>query len=187
MILLDASTSELAQLLVDATGRLVDKATITKSFVDSFAPKATSTILKRTTPLEFLYAASPFAPRCLFEKPWSSAWIKSRHKFGLDSSAIALPTYHEQSRKFGMTRMSSSEASLWIRELLCLTGTSEKVADTVSSHGLKATLLSWVAKSGKFSTTEQRCLGHHFDPELRSVLIYSRDSYAPLAADTPDA
>ena len=78
--------------------------------------------------------------------------------------------------------MSSSEASLWIRELLCLTGTSEKEANRVSSHGLKATLLSWAAKSGKFSATEQRCLGHHFDPEMRSVLIYSRDSYAPLAA-----
>ena len=343
MILLDPSTSELALSLVDAAGRLVEEATITKSFVDSFAPKATSTILKRTThlwgfcsfvtdrklgsPLEFqepvvygylnfmrdssrgatapasflqsigflhgvvrltsfphgvlisarcsglaksessrkrptkqstvlttdqvwglerfvvnnapsflsaigghilfcIYScarwsdsmaldkieefisnqivlvetatshhktasasgdASMLLPllclgRCLFEKPWSTAWIKSRRKFGLDSSEIAMPTYHEQSGKFGTTRMSSSEASLWIRELLCLTGTSEQVADTVSSHGLKATLLSWVAKSGKFSTTEQRCLGHHFDPELRSVLIYSRDSYAPLAA-----
>ena len=78
--------------------------------------------------------------------------------------------------------MSSSEATLWIRELLCLGGTKEKEANHFSSHGLKATLLSWVAKTGKFSATEQRCLGHHFDPELRSVLIYSRDSYAPLAA-----
>ena len=51
MILLDPSTSELAQSLVDAAGRLVDEATITKSFVDSFAPKATSTMLKRTTHL----------------------------------------------------------------------------------------------------------------------------------------
>ena len=343
MILLDPATSELALSLVDAAGRLVDEATITKSFVDSFAPKSTSTVLKRAThlwsfcvyvtdkklgsPLEFLepvvYEYLNFMPesgrgatapgsflqsigflhgvvrltafpngvllsarctglakseaskkrptkqstvlttdqvwelerfvvnhspsflsvigghilfclyscarwgdsmsldkveeffsnqivlvetatshhktsqasgdasmllpllclgRCLFEKPWSSAWIESRKHFGLDSSAIALPTFHEKSGKFGATRMSSSEGTLWIRELLCLTGTPEKEADKFSSHGLKATLLSWVAKSGRFSATEQRCLGHHFDPELRSVLIYSRDSCAPLAA-----
>ena len=70
--------------------------------------------------------------------------------------------------------MSSSEGTLWIRELLCLTGTPEKEADKSSSHGLKATLLSWVAKSGRFSATEQRCLGHHFDPELRQY------SYTPV-------
>ena len=51
MILLDPATSELALSLVDAAGRLVDEATITKSFVDSFAPKSTSTVLKRTTHL----------------------------------------------------------------------------------------------------------------------------------------
>ena len=51
MVLLDPATSELAQSLVDAAGRLVDESVITRSFVDCFAPKATSTILKRTTHL----------------------------------------------------------------------------------------------------------------------------------------
>ena len=343
MVLLDPSTSELAQSLVDAAGRLVDEAVITRSFVDCFAPKATSTILKRTThlwgycvyvtdeklgsPLEFqeqvLYqylnhvrdsnrgatASAAFlqsinflrgtvrltvfmggivlSSRCtglakseasrkrvtkqstvltadqvwqlerfvvenspsflsaigghilfclyscarwgdsmaldkieefisnqivlvetatshhktssaagdssmllpllclgrgLYDKPWSHAWIESRKACNLESSSIAMPTYHERSGRFGATKMSSSEATLWIRELLCLGGTKEREANHFSSHGLKATLLSWVAETGKFSATKQRCLGHHFDPEMRSVLIYSRDTYAPLVA-----
>ena len=343
MVLLDPATSELAQSLVDAAGRLVDESVITRSFVDCFSPKATSTLLKRTThlwayctfvtegqlgsPLEFpepvlyqylnhmrdsnrgatasasflqsinflhgtvrltvfsggillssrctglakseasrkrvtkqstvlttdqvwqlerfvvenspsylsaigghilfcLYScarwgdsmaldrieefvcnqivlvetatshhktasaagdASMLLPllclgRGLYDKPWSHAWIASRKACNLESSSIAMPTYNEGSGKFGSSKMSSSEATLWVRELLCLGGTKEKDASHFSSHGLKATLLSWVAKTGKFSATEQRCLGHHFDPEMRSVLIYSRDTYAPLAA-----
>ena len=40
--------------------------------------------------------------------------LDSRKQFGLDSSAIALPTFHEKSGRFGATRMSSSEGTLWI-------------------------------------------------------------------------
>ena len=131
--------------------------------------------------------ASLFLPllclgKCLYDKPWSTAWLKCRAHFKLDQSKYGLPSYSEKAGKFLDEPMSSSEASLWLRELLCLTGTSEQEAARISSHGLKATLLSWCAKSGKFSDTEQRCLGHHYDPELKSVLVYSRDTYSPLAA-----
>ena len=120
--------------------------------------------------------------RGLYTKAWSSCWLQAREVCGLRKSRVSLPWYNEKQSCFGSSAMSTSEATLWLRELLCLTGASEKEAAKITSHGLKATLLSWCAKSGRFNEKEQRCLGHHFDPEMRSVLVYSRDSYTPLAA-----
>ena len=54
----------------------------------------------------------------------------------------------------------------------------------ITSHGLKATLLSWISKLGGWTERDQKLMGHHFDRESRSVLIYSRDSYTPLAMQT---
>ncbi|CAE7440257.1 unnamed protein product [Symbiodinium necroappetens] len=56
--------------------------------------------------------------------------------------------------------------------------------DNITSHGLKATLLSWISKLGGWTEQNQKLMGHHFDRESRSVLIYSRDSYTPLAMQT---
>ena len=56
--------------------------------------------------------------------------------------------------------------------------------NNITSHGLKATLLSWISKLGGWTERDQKLMGHHFDKESRSVLIYSRDSYTPLAMQT---
>ena len=108
--------------------------------------------------------------KCLCDKAWSTAWLKCRAHYKLDQFKYSLPSYNEKAGRFLEEAMSSSEATLWLRELLCLTGTAEAAASKVPSHGLKATLLSWCSK------------WHHYDPELKSVLVYSRDTYSPLAA-----
>ena len=120
--------------------------------------------------------------QCLHTESWAAAWLRSKDRMELPEARYAMPTFDERRGCFGRAKMSSSEATLWLRDLLVRSGTHPASVEKITSHGLKATLLSWVAKSGRFSQADQRCLGHHFDRSSRSVLIYSRDTYAPLAA-----
>ena len=101
---------------------------------------------------------------------------------GIPDTPFAMPTFDESLGAFRKAKMSSSEAMLWLRDLLVRAASPTDSVGRITSHGLKATLLSRASKSGKFTMPEQRCLGHHFDRSSRSVLIYSRDTYAPLAA-----
>ena len=122
--------------------------------------------------------------RGLYSEPWASSWLASREHFGLGGEGPALPTYCERSSSFGRLPMSSTEATLWLRDLLCKSGSPAASVNNITSHGLKATLLSWISKLGGWTERDQKLMGHHFDKESRSVLIYSRDSYTPLAMQT---
>ena len=122
--------------------------------------------------------------RGLFSEPWANSWLASREHFGLGSAGPSLPTYCERTSSFGSLPMSPTEATLWLRDLLCKTGSSVADVVNITSHGLKATLLSWISKLGGWTERGQKLMGHHFDRESRSVLIYSRDSYTPLAMQT---
>eukprot|EP00439_Symbiodinium_sp_Y106_P018052 s11775_g2.t1 len=85
----------------------------------------------------------------LYEKPWADAWLASRKHVGIDSSGPSLPTYCERTGSFGSVPMPSTEATLWIRELLCKAGCVPGEVEGITSHGLKATLLSWISKLGE--------------------------------------
>ena len=122
--------------------------------------------------------------RDLFSEPWANSWLASREHFGLGSSDPSLPTYCVRTSSFGSLPMSSTEATLCLRDLLCKSGSSVGDVGNITSHGLKATLLSWISKLGGWTERDQKLMGHHFDRESRSVLIYSRDSYTPLAMQT---
>ena len=115
--------------------------------------------------------------------PWSKAWLAARqiHKVGRPHTWASIASWSDRNNKFTTTGMSSTEASLWLREVLEECGFTPEVASTVSSHSLKSTLLSWSAKSGKFTDPQRRQMGHHMDAQDRSMLVYSRDAYAPIA------
>ena len=74
--------------------------------------------------------------------------------------------------------MSSTEATLWLRALLCKSESRQCDVEDIASHGLKATLLSWINTHthGGWSERDQKLMDHHVDREARSVLIYSRCS-----------
>ena len=118
--------------------------------------------------------------------PWSTAWLAARtiHKVGRPFTWAAITSWSDKANKFTATPMSSTEATLWLREVLEEVGFPREVTETVSSHSLKSTLLSWSAKSGKFTDPQRRQMGHHLDPQDRSMLVYSRDTYAPIAVAT---
>ena len=74
--------------------------------------------------------------------------------------------------------MGAGEASSWLRSIVGSVGSS---GGKISSHSLKVTLLSWMAKSGG-SMESRRLLGYHAAPGDRSLRHYSRDALSgPLA------
>ena len=75
--------------------------------------------------------------------------------------------------------MSTAEATGWLRELLEPSVGADRAA-LLTVHGLKATLLSWAAKSTLFTADEQLALGHHVSAQYRSAMIYSRDNQIGL-------
>jgi hypothetical protein len=77
--------------------------------------------------------------------------------------------------------MSTAEASCWLRELL-EPAVGAARASMLTVHGLKATMLSWAAKSLLFSPEEQLALGHHVSSQYKSALIYSRDNQIGLCS-----
>lgn len=114
---------------------------------------------------------------------WSTHWLylRAAHKVGRPFMPVAMPSWDDKSHCFTSVPMSSSEATMWVREILETNGFSREEMSKITSHAFKATLLSWAAKSNMFSRSQRRQMGHHLDPEDRSMLLYSRDSYAGLA------
>lgn len=73
--------------------------------------------------------------------------------------------------------LTSGEASMWLRELLIAGGADPGHVVLISSHSLKATVLSWAAKKG-IPIEVRRLLGHHLPPGDISAINYSRDALA---------
>ena len=75
-------------------------------------------------------------------------------------------------------RLSTTEASMWLCELLHRCGVPKEKLTNVGAHSLKATCLSWMSKAG-METKTRRLMGYHVKPKDTSVLLYSRDALAP--------
>ena len=75
--------------------------------------------------------------------------------------------------------VTSDETTTWLN-LLITRVLGEKCSDGLTSHGLKATCLSWMAKAG-YDDNARLILGHHSLSGKRSLEAYSRDMQsAPL-------
>ena len=76
----------------------------------------------------------------------------------------------------------SSEATAWLRELLCELGCSASELSDRATHSNKATCLSWCGKWG-VERSSRKILGYHLDKEDVSMALYSRDLIAPAIRD----
>ena len=74
-------------------------------------------------------------------------------------------------------RLRTTEASIWLCELLQKYSLSIARLENVGSHSMKATTLSWLAKAG-VPEKVRRLLGYHVKPKDKSLIIYSRDALA---------
>ena len=78
--------------------------------------------------------------------------------------------------------LDSSDATKWLQELLLRGNFQKAQVCKVTSHGLKATALSWAAKWG-LGREQRQILGYHIVEGASSALHYSRDEQsAPLRA-----
>ena len=111
-------------------------------------------------------------------EPWAEHWLAARREAGLDAGVddclMPAPLPGGGSSK---ARLSTSEACVWLRELMVTGGLPADVAMRYSAHSMKATLLAWAA-CFPLSHDERRVLGGHIKPGDRSVLVYSRDAIA---------
>ena len=113
------------------------------------------------------------------EESCGSSWMKSRQESDVVTWEHFLSSWSESSHCWVNSRMPTAEATGWLRELLEPHVGSDRAAK-LTVHGLKATLLSWAAKSTMFSADEQLALGHHVSAQYRSAMIYSRDNQISL-------
>jgi hypothetical protein len=138
--------------------------------------KNASTVARKTTFLPLTATT-----KGLIKDSWAKGWLEARSQTGLIvGQGPMLPAPSTSTGKWLERRLSSAEATSWLRELLVASGTKYARALEISTHSLKTTVLSWAAKFG-MTVEERRMLGHHCDPQLKSVVTYSRDSmFAPL-------
>ena len=73
--------------------------------------------------------------------------------------------------------LSSTEASVWLRELI--NPWSSSATNNIATHSARATVLSWVSKAS-VKMSLRRLAGYHIKPGDKSALEYSRDSAAPV-------
>ena len=109
---------------------------------------------------------------------WAVHWILKRRQAGLNASLLQ-PTMPSPVIGGGWNKLplSSSEASVWLREILnpWYAGDLSELA----THSAKATILSWMAKAN-VSVSMRRLAGYHMKPGDKSALEYSRDAAAPI-------
>jgi hypothetical protein len=119
------------------------------------------------------------------EESWGAEWMQSRQDSDVSTWDHFLQSWSESTHDWVNSRMSTAEATGWLRELLEPSVGSGR-ASKLTIHGLKATLLSWAAKSTLFTADEQLALGHHVSAQYRSAMIYSRDNQISLCKKVHD-
>ena len=109
---------------------------------------------------------------------WAAQWLAARHEAGLlVSETSPLMPVPLADGAWSNRPMRTDEGAAWMREVLAQYGVPTDRLRNVGTHSLKATCLSWAAKSG-VASEHRRLLGYHTAPGDRSVLEYSRDELA---------
>ena len=113
----------------------------------------------------------------LHPNPWCIKW---KQQLDQVCGKTIMPAYSEVSGKFLDRRLTTSEANLWLKEVLVRAGMSVEQASQYSTHSCKSTVPTWAGKFGGFSTDERRLLTHHMDKSAVMPLTYSRDNLTEL-------
>ena len=104
---------------------------------------------------------------------WGMLWKGVRDRFGLSLEYQPLMPAPDDQHRPTVRPLGSDEAGRWLRYLLQPSG-AEAAMGRISSHSMKATCLSYLAKRG-INLQDRRILGHHVSGE-KVPLGYSRDA-----------
>ena len=115
--------------------------------------------------------------------PWAASWLEAREHEGLDFSAGCIPTWSHRLGQWGSSPMSTEEAAEILLEVLESRGLGVSSDESIGTHSLKATLISWAGWSSvvKFTPKEKLLMGHHYKQGGSATLVYSRQFYVTLA------
>jgi hypothetical protein len=106
---------------------------------------------------------------------WGSHWMQLREEMGLSPNGESLTPALSADGRWLMRKLTSGEAGQHLKDILVAGGASLDDVEQYSSHSLKVTCLSWLAKYGCDFQLRQ-LMGHHLHSTLKSVVTYSRDA-----------
>ena len=116
---------------------------------------------------------------------WASAYLRNRAELGLKASETEpLMRCPCADGSFSERKLRSSDASVWLRELLGSECNEEELS-YLATHSCKATCLAWLTKSAAPNNMCRRA-GYHVGQEGRSELEYAHDAAAPLVRRLAD-
>ena len=93
--------------------------------------------------------------------------IQSEQSVRQGSNRIFMPAINEHGIFHEVVPLSSSDASKWLRQLLVQAGQTPEQVSGITSHALKAIVLSWMAKAGK-DPFHRKVAGYHRERALCS-------------------
>ena len=111
----------------------------------------------------------------LHTSSWARAWQEAREAMGICVPQFPCLPEMNSNGEVQKAKVSTSRGSILLRELLAGGGLGEDLVRSLTSHSLKATILSWCSKWGLLREV-RRILGHHVDPGAKSIVTYSRDA-----------
>ena len=114
---------------------------------------------------------------------WGKLWLQARLEQRLDGLPHFLPSFSERAQSWTDNPLSASEATYWLRDFLSPRFAGSDIL-LLGSHSCKATILTWAGRCVEiaFTPPERRLLGHHLDPGMKSIMVYSREAYVTLYA-----
>ena len=150
-------------------------------FQEVFLVEAATSDAKNTNTMERRRMLLPFSAVGwgVYPNPWCIKW---RMQLGSIKLATIMPAFSEVSGQFLERRLTTSEANLWLKDVLMRTGLSYAQACRYSTHSCKATVPTWASKFGGFSMDERKLMTHHMDGNSAMPLTYSRDNLTALHA-----
>ena len=111
-------------------------------------------------------------------RPWWTSWMDARRSIGASFSGELDKPILCRLSPLGEPEPMSLQATETGAMLRCVLGVPSGSTNTIRSHSLKVTCLSWLAKYG-IPLEYRRSLGHHLDVSAQSAECYSRDAMAP--------
>ena len=118
----------------------------------------------------------------LHDESWAGSWFQARARTMVALHSWMMPAISCTSDKWLDRRMTTAEGTYWLRDLLSLAGIPLDETLRFSTHSLKCTCLSWVAKAGTMTFKERLVLGHHLEEETKMAVVYSRDAIGHVMA-----
>ena len=144
---------------------------------DSLGSKTSQSAQQKTSFLPFVAVVRGLELQC-----WHQTWLKLRARAGLvelpkqqDDNRPFMPAIDEHGKFHDSVPLSSSDASKWLRQILLQAGQNPEQVSGITSHALKAVVLSWMAKAGK-APFHRKVAGYHAIRGESSLFSYSRDN-----------